>query len=52
MKVNRRKKKKSRIRTLHVPAGTTAQELVQALKKDKFFARVDSKGRIVTNAPL
>lgn len=52
MKANQRKRKRSKIKTFHAPAGTTAQELVTALKKDKFFARIDSKGRIVTNAPL
>jgi len=52
MKVNRRRKKKSKIRTVKVPSGTTATELIRALKKDKFFARLDKQGRIVTNAPL
>lgn len=52
MKVNRRRKKKSKIRTVNVPAGRTASELIKALKRDKYFARLDKQGRIVTNAPL
>lgn len=53
MKVGgRRKKKKSKIRTFHAPAGVTTAEMVNALRKDKYFARVDKHGRIVTNAPL
>lgn len=62
MKVNRRRKRKSKmlrrrrsrneIRAVKVPAGVDAKELVQALKKDKFFARLDRTGKIVTNAPL
>lgn len=52
MKVNRRRKRKSKIRAVRVPAGVDAKELVQALKKDKFFARLAGNGKIVTNAPL
>jgi hypothetical protein len=52
MKVGRKKKRKSKIRTVRVPAGVTASELVRALKKDKYFAREDKHGRVVTNAPV
>lgn len=52
MKTGRRRKKKSKIRTFHAPAGVTTSELVSALRKDKYFARVDKQGRIVTNAPI
>ena len=53
MKVRRKKKKgKSKIRTFRAPSGVTTGELVRALKKDKYFARVDAQGRIVTNAPI
>lgn len=53
MNVRRKKKKrKSKIRTLRAPAGVNSSELVRALKKDKYFARVDALGQIVTNAPI
>jgi hypothetical protein len=52
MKTARRKRKKSKIRTFRAPAGVATSELVRALQKDKYFARVDKQGRIVTNAPL
>lgn len=54
MKPLRRKKKpKSKIRVVRVPSGVAADDLIKALHKGKFFARLNKdRTQIITNAPL